>query len=267
MYARSNNNLSRQSRHTNTIIRNSEGKVDSRPDLTIDVGEPVHTQDEPIFSRNDGEYRDPLADTITSGSEPDKKHAHTRAFLNESASDMSDTNSDESSIERIHRRQDRRNTQLSSESDIPSRHKFRKLGFRDVERKIEKYYNRPNHRYSSALDILASYLKGHKIIYMEAKAHTTTKLNRLMLPAIVLSAIATVLAGAVEYHPWGTLSIAILNAFIGVLLGIVNYLNSTQQLKHIPCHVTNTINFRQKWSFHRDLFYYSETSNIVPLQN
>lgn len=268
MYARSNNNLSRQSRHTNTIIRNSEGKVDSRPDLTIDVGEPVHTQDEPIFSRNDGEYRDPLADTITSGSEPDKKHAHTRAFLNESASDMSDTNSDESSIERIHRRQDRRNTQLSSESDIPSRHKFRKLGFRDVERKIEKYYNRPNHRYSSALDILASYLKGHKIIYMEAKAHTTTKLNRLMLPAIVLSAIATVLAGAVEYHPWGTLSIAILNAFIGVLLGIVNYLklDAATEAHTMSCHQYDKLQTKMEFAsgsvlLFRD-FEYSATAEL-----
>jgi len=107
-----------------------------------------------------------------------------------------------------------------------------------VERKIEKYYNTPNHRYSSALDILASYLKGHKIIYMEAKTHTASRLNRLMLPAITLSAIATVLAGAVDYHEWGSLSLAILNAFIGVLLGIVNYLklDAATEAHTMSCH-------------------------------
>lgn len=169
----------------------------------------------------------------------------------------------------MHRRhQRRRQTQISSESDIPTQPKFRKLGFRDVERKIEKYYNRPNHRYSSALDILASYLKGHKIIYMEAKAHTTTKLNRLMLPAIVLSAIATVLAGAVNYHEWGTLSLAILNAFIGVLLGIVNYLklDAATEAHTMSCHQYDKLQTKMEFAsgsvlLFRD-FEYSATAEL-----
>ena len=182
---------------------------------------------------------------------------------------MSDTNSDESSADKIHPRQDRRRqTQISTDTDIPSHPKFRKLGFRDVERKIEKYYNRPNHRYSSALDILASYLKGHKIIYMEAKAHTTTKLNRLMLPAIVLSAIATVLAGAVGDHQWGALSLAILNAFIGVLLGIVNYLklDAATEAHTMSCHQYDKLQTKMEFAsgsvlLFRD-FEYSATAEL-----
>lgn len=201
-----------------------------KTNLTIDVGQiPIdiknHTHDTPPVT---GEYLDPLAETNTSSyTEYPNVTQQTRPprhFLTESASDMSDTNSDESS-DNIHRPRQRRKTTNSNTSTIgPSSPRFHKLGFRDVERKIEKYYNTPNHRYSSALDILASYLKGHKIIYMESKSHTASQLNYLMLPAIVLSAIATVLAGAVDYHEWGSLSLAILNAFIGVLLGIVNYL-------------------------------------------
>jgi hypothetical protein len=152
---------------------------------------------------------------------------------------MSDTNSDESSSGSTRRHLHRRRlTHSSINTGRPSPPKFHKLGFRDVERKIEKYYNTPNHRYSSALDILASYLKGHKIIYMEAKTHTASRLNRLMLPAITLSAIATVLAGAVDYHEWGAISLAILNAFIGVLLGIVNYLklDAATEAHTMSCH-------------------------------
>ena len=48
---------------------------------------------------------------------------------------------------------------------------FKKLEFKDVEYKINQSYYDINHKYSSALDILASYLKGHKIIYMEAKSN------------------------------------------------------------------------------------------------
>ena len=42
---------------------------------------------------------------------------------------------------------------------------FKKLEFKDVEYKIDQSYSDINHKYSSALDILASYLKGHKIIW------------------------------------------------------------------------------------------------------
>ena len=257
--------------HTSTNIqsaRHVRRHNNLRPDLKIDVGGTPSspTQPDNIFSDGAGEYRDPLADTTTH-----EIHTNllTRPFLNESASDMSDTNSDESSADKIHPRQDRRRqTQISTDTDIPSHPKFRKLGFRDVERKIEKYYNRPNHRYSSALDILASYLKGHKIIYMEAKAHTTTKLNRLMLPAIVLSAIATVLAGAVGDHQWGALSLAILNAFIGVLLGIVNYLklDAATEAHTMSCHQYDKLQTKMEFAsgsvlLFRD-FEYSATAEL-----
>ena len=115
---------------------------------------------------------------------------------------------------------------------------FKKLSYLDVERKIDKYYNTLNHRYSSALDILASYLKGHKIIYMEAKSYTATRLYMLMLPAIGLSAIATVLAGITDLYDYGSITLSILNAVIGFLLGIVNFLklDAATEAHTMSCH-------------------------------
>jgi hypothetical protein len=117
-------------------------------------------------------------------------------------------------------------------------HQFKKLSYNDVERSIDRYYNTLNHRYSSALDILASYLKGHKIIYMEAKTYTADRLHMLMLPAIGLSAIATVLAGMSEDYDYGTVVLSILNAFIGFLLGIVNFLklDAATEAHTMSCH-------------------------------
>mgnify|MGYP006412150663 CR=1 FL=1 len=214
------------------------------------------------------EYRDPLGEVDGTmgivGVEQTHVQAQTqepiRTFMNASASDLSDTNSDESSVDdnyvidnennvvinnnMFHRRsstgdtttpRQRRQQRQQRQRQQPV---FKKLGFQDVERKIEKYYNTPNHRYSSALDILASYLKGHKIIYMESKAHTSSQLNMLMLPAIALSAIATVLAGAADRHEWGSIGLAMLNAFIGFLLGIVNYLklDAATEAHTMSCH-------------------------------
>ena len=101
---------------------------------------------------------------------------------------------------------------------------YKKLNYHQVERSIDKYYSDINHKYSSALDILASYLKGHKIIYMEAKSYSEQKLNMLMMPAILLSTAATVLASVVQGFGWGSILISSVNAVIAFLLAIVNYL-------------------------------------------
>jgi len=101
---------------------------------------------------------------------------------------------------------------------------FKKLDFKDVEYRINQSYSDINHKYSSALDILASYLKGHKIIYMEAKFYCEIHLNCYMMPAILFSTAATVLSSYVNKYYWGPVFISALNGFIAFLLAIVNYL-------------------------------------------
>jgi hypothetical protein len=101
---------------------------------------------------------------------------------------------------------------------------FRKLDYKEVEYNIDKYYFDINHKYSCALDILASYLKGHKVIYMESKFFCETHLNIYMMPAIILSSAATVLNAFLTNYDWGTLFISALNGFIACLLAVVNYL-------------------------------------------
>lgn len=101
---------------------------------------------------------------------------------------------------------------------------FKKLELKDIEYKINKTYYDINHKYSSALDILASYLKGHKIIYMEAKSYCETHLNLYMMPSIMFSTVATVLSSSVSVYAWGPIFISALNGCIAFLLAIVNYL-------------------------------------------
>ena len=101
---------------------------------------------------------------------------------------------------------------------------FKKLEFKDVEYKIDQAYSDINHKYSSALDILASFLKGHKIIYMEAKFYCETHLNFYMMPSIMFSTAATVLSSYLSGYEWGPVFISALNGCIAFLLAIVNYL-------------------------------------------
>jgi hypothetical protein len=101
---------------------------------------------------------------------------------------------------------------------------FNKLELKDVEYKINKSYYDINHQYSSALDILASYLKGHKIVYMEAKSYCETHLNLYMMPSLMFSTGATVLSSYANQFSWGPLFISALNGCISFLLAIINYL-------------------------------------------
>jgi len=147
-------------------------------------------------------------------------------YFAESASDFSDSYSESSSSLRFNshiRNQGERNGNNVSGSKmyVPL---YKKLNYRQVEKSIDKYYFNINHKYSSALDILASYLKGRKIIYMEAKSYSETKLNYLMMPAILLSTAVTVLASIVQDYTWGYMIVSSINALIAFLLAIVNYL-------------------------------------------
>jgi len=99
----------------------------------------------------------------------------------------------------------------------------KKYTFKQVEDDIKLNYLEENHKYSSSLDILASYLKGQKLIYMESKAYCEGELNKLMMPAIILSTSATVLSGIVNEVSWGAYLIAAINGVIAFLLALVNY--------------------------------------------
>ena len=115
---------------------------------------------------------------------------------------------------------------------------YKKLSYVQVERTIDKYYSNMNEKYSSAFDILACYLKGHKIIYMESKIYCEGKLNVLMMPAILLSTAATVIAAVVQNISWGAFLLAGINAFIAFLLALVNYfkLDAASEAHKISAH-------------------------------
>jgi len=115
---------------------------------------------------------------------------------------------------------------------------YKKLKYLEVEKSIDKYYTNMNEKYSSAFDILACYLKGHKIIYMESKNFCESKLNLLMMPAILLSTAATVVAAVVQNMSWGSFLLSGINAFIAFLLALVNYfkLDAASEAHKISAH-------------------------------
>lgn len=139
----------------------------------------------------------------------EQRNLHILDHIVESGSDLSDSISsddEEQKYDYIHKK---------------------KLSYNQVFKKVQRYYqNPPNNRYSSAFDILATYLKGQKIIYMESSNQTHNRLNYLMFPAIFLSSMCSVVTGGVHIDDFAEIPIilATINALIAFLLAIINYL-------------------------------------------
>ena len=117
---------------------------------------------------------------------------------------------------------------------------YKKLSFNDVLTKINEHYEQDTvHRYSSAMDILASYLKGQKIIYMESRSYCIYKLNILMLPSIFLAGLASIGQEQLKlFTNYSSTILACLNALIAFLLALVNYLklDATSEAHKISSH-------------------------------
>ena len=101
---------------------------------------------------------------------------------------------------------------------------YNKLSYSDVCVQISKTYEQDIvHRYSSALDILAGYVKGQKTIYMETRSYTSKMLNYLMFPAIFISGLITVMQVPLgNEYPY---ILAGLSGVVTFLLALVNYTN------------------------------------------
>lgn len=89
----------------------------------------------------------------------------------------------------------------------------------------------PDHveQLSTHLDIIASFLNSQKIICLESSNLTSKRLNILMIPTIVISATASVLAGAGSSVVHSDLIISCITAFGAFLLAIINYLKLDAQ--------------------------------------
>ena len=113
-----------------------------------------------------------------------------------------------------------------------------KLTYKDMERIVDNNYFEKHHRFSNSLDILASYLKGRKIIYMESKYYSENQLNKIMMPAILLSTVATVMASIINDYEWGAIFISSINGLIAFLLALVNYfkLDARAEANKISAH-------------------------------
>ena len=115
--------------------------------------------------------------------------------------------------------------------------KFRRLTYEDAEQYLEKYYDNDK-TYSSELDILITYMKGQKNLYIQSKNVSEYKLNMLLIPSLLMIAAITIFAPFIQQYEWSGGFISGLNAISTLLITLANYLkleSSTQTFYHTAC--------------------------------
>ena len=118
----------------------------------------------------------------------------------------------------------RNNTDISYRTYHKRR--YNKLNYRDVERSIGKYYkqNQSNSLCSNEMDILTTFVKGQKNLYIQSKLLTQQKLNCLVFPAIIISAVITIISPFIECKSWNVGIISGLNAIVTLFISLMNLL-------------------------------------------
>lgn len=100
--------------------------------------------------------------------------------------------------------------------------RFKKKGYEDIEKSLVKYYEYDN-KYSSKLDILISFMKVQKNVYMQSNYITHNKFFTLMIPAVILSTVIAIIAPLIHSNYWAGGFISSINITITSLLTIINY--------------------------------------------
>ena len=104
---------------------------------------------------------------------------------------------------------------------------FKRTNFDAVlERVNAKYDQDIVHRYSAAIDALASFIKGQKHMYMEGQGFAMHRLQWLMVPALIASAIEPILvqADSIQCTEKGKIIIGSLAGFVTCMIGIITLL-------------------------------------------
>jgi hypothetical protein len=99
--------------------------------------------------------------------------------------------------------------------------RYRKLSLKDIERSLDKYYNAEvDNKYSNEIDILTTYVRGQKNLYIQSKRVTQIKLDILMFLSLGL----TTLIALITPFYLSSEFISGMNALASFFIGLINYL-------------------------------------------
>jgi hypothetical protein len=104
--------------------------------------------------------------------------------------------------------------------------RYKQLAYHDIERSVEKYYDMDgiNNKYSNEIDILTTFMKGQKNLYIQSKRFSNLQLNALMIPSILITGAITVISPFLTCEDMSKGMITIMNGIAALCITLLNYL-------------------------------------------
>lgn len=96
-------------------------------------------------------------------------------------------------------------------------------GYLDIKEQMTTIFGYHEGSLSTTLDVISCYLKGQKILYLEAKAYCEFYLYRLMMPAIFISSVASVISGIFNDNSTAAKIVSGVTALNAFILSLINY--------------------------------------------
>ena len=96
-------------------------------------------------------------------------------------------------------------------------------GFLDIMDTMNIKFGYNDGKLSTALDLISLYLKGQKMLYLEAKSYCEFYLYRLMIPAIIISSASSVISGIFYDNTTAVKIVSATSAANTVILSLVNF--------------------------------------------
>ena len=128
----------------------------------------------------------------------------------------------------IHSNSPRKNNSSSDSDNSHSKdsrctkRKYHKYTFDEINQSLDFYYHDTN-KYSTELDILITFIRGQKHLFIQAANLTYFKLYSLYTTALCLTALVTVMTPFISHYSWNAIAISTLNAIATTLISLMNY--------------------------------------------
>ena len=115
-------------------------------------------------------------------------------------------------------------TQENLAKVLSKSNQLKKYSKRDIEKTVEKYYNIDDNKFTNELDVLTTYVRGQKNLYIQSKNINQWKLNLLMIPTILITFFITIFTPFLQCSPIQTAITSGCNAVVSCLMALINYL-------------------------------------------
>lgn len=102
--------------------------------------------------------------------------------------------------------------------------RFKEITIDEMKDTLDKYFDDYDNQISNELDILITYMKGQKNLFIQSYLISQRKLNMLMIPSILITTAVTIFAPLFKEESWSVGIISGLNALTAMIISLINYL-------------------------------------------